>query len=55
MDSFRSLCSQYPEGFAIFVRAWENPKLAYLVEIAIEKKVKEKDMDIISYYNHYFI
>ena len=30
------------KGFAIFVRAWENPKLAYLVEIAIERESQGK-------------
>ena len=29
-------------GFAIFVRAWEDPKLAYLVEIAIERESQGK-------------
>jgi len=30
------------KGFAIFVRDWENPKLAYLVEIAIERESQGK-------------
>lgn len=30
------------KGFAIFMRAWNNPGLAYLVEIAIEKESQGK-------------
>ena len=30
------------KGFAIFVKDWENPKLAYLVEIAIERESQGK-------------
>jgi ribosomal-protein-alanine N-acetyltransferase len=37
------------KGFVIFMRAWDNPGLAYMVEIAVEKESQGKG------YGHYLL
>ena len=37
------------KGFAIFMRSWDNPRLAYMAEIAIEKESQGKG------YGHYLL